>query len=261
VSVALALTLTSLGLGGAIVAGTLGVGGAIVMVPLLLYVPPLLGLPPLEVKAVAGITMVQVLVAAASAVVAHHRFGAVHRELAWVGGSTMAIGSFAGAVASRYVDDRVVLLVFALMATSALVVLAVRVDAGARAGEASAVPLARGRAVLVCLTVGALAGLVGAGGAFLLVPLLITMVGVPIRVTIGTSLAITAISAVTGFGGKLLTGQIPWAPALCVALGAVPGAQLGALASRRLSGEWLRRALFVVVLLTATRVWWDLLHH
>lgn len=259
-SVALALTLTSLGMGGAVVAGTLGVGGAIVMVPLLLYVPPLLGLPALPVKAVAGITMVQVLVAATSAVVTHHRFGAVHRELAWVGGSTMAIGSFAGAVASRYVDDRTVLLVFALMATSALVALAVPLDAS-RVDRASAVTLARGRAVLVCLTVGTFAGLVGAGGAFLLVPLLITMVGVPIRVTIGSSLAITALSAVTGFAGKLLTGQIPWGPALCVALGALPGAQLGALASRHLSSQRLRRALFVVVLLTATRVWWDLLHH
>jgi hypothetical protein len=93
----------------------------------------------------------------------------------------------------------------------------------------------------------------------LLIPLLVTVVGVPIRVTIGTSLAITAMSAVTGFAGKLITGQIPWGPAVFVALGAVPGAQLGALASRRLSGEWLRRSLLVVVLLTALRVWWDLL--
>jgi uncharacterized protein len=261
VSVVFAVTLTSLGLAGAVVAGMLGVGGAIVMVPLLLYVPPLLGLEPLPMKAVAGITMVQVLVAAASGVVAHHRLQAVHRGLAWVGGSTMALGSFAGAVASRYVDDRVLLLAFALMATTALVVLFVPMDTAGAALVAAQLSFARGRAVVVCLTVGMFAGLVGAGGAFLLVPLLITVVGVPIRITIGSSLAITAMSAVTGFAGKLLTGQIPWGPALFVALGAVPGAQLGALVSHRLSGERLRRALFVIVLLTATRVWWDLLHH
>jgi uncharacterized membrane protein YfcA len=122
------------------------------------------------------------------------------------------------------------------------------------------VTIARGRAVVVCAAVGVFAGLVGAGGAFLLVPLLIAVVGVPIRVTIGSSLAITAMSAATGFIGKLVTGQIPWGPAVFVALGAMPGAQLGALVSRRLSGEWLRRALFLVVLLTALRVWWDLAH-
>jgi uncharacterized membrane protein YfcA len=86
------------------------------------------------------------------------------------------------------------------------------------------------------------------------------VIGVPIRVAIGSSLAITAMSALTGFAGKLVTGQIPWGPAALVVLGAMPGAQLGALVSRRLPGEWLRRALLAVVVLTALRVWWDLLH-
>jgi uncharacterized protein len=255
-----ALTLTSLGLVGAFIAGMLGVGGAIVMVPLLLYAPPLLGLEPLDMKSVAGITMVQVLVAAVSGVVAHQRMRALHGELAWLGGPTMAIGSFAGAVASRDLSDRTLLLVFALMATGALAVL-VRVETAGQPILAEQVTIPRGRAIAVCASVGVFAGLVGAGGAFLLVPLLIAVVGVPIRITIGSSLAITAMSAVTGFAGKLITGQIPWGPAVFVALGAVPGAQLGALVSRRLSGERLRRALFVVVLLTAVRVWWDLLRH
>ena len=59
-----AATLAALGLGGAFVSGLLGVGGAIVMIPLLLYVPPMLGAGTLDMKAVAGITMVQVFVAA-----------------------------------------------------------------------------------------------------------------------------------------------------------------------------------------------------
>ena len=260
-TVPFALTLTSLGLVGAFIAGMLGVGGAIVMVPLLLYAPPLLGLEPLDMKSVAGITMVQVLVAAVSGVAAHQRMRAVHGELAWLGGPTMAVGSFAGAVASRDLSDRTLLLVFALMATGALAVLFVRVETAGQPIFAEQVTIPRGRAIAVCASVGVCAGLVGAGGAFLLVPLLIAVVGVPIRITIGSSLAITAMAAVTGFAGKLITGQIPWGPAVFVALGAVPGAQLGALMSRRLSGERLRRALFVVVLLTAARVWWDLLRH
>jgi uncharacterized protein len=260
VTVPFALTLTSLGVVGAFIAGMLGVGGAIVMVPLLLYAPPLLGVGELDMKSVAGITMAQVLAAAASGVFAHARMRAVHGELAWLGGPTMAASSFAGALASHYVSARALLLVFALMATGAVALLSVRIETAGQPIFAEHVALARGRAIAVCLGVGALAGLVGAGGAFLLVPLLVTVVGVPIRITIGSSLAITATSAVTGFAGKALTGQIPWAPAALVALGAMPGAQLGALVSRRLSGEWLRRVLFIVVTLTALRVWWDLLH-
>jgi uncharacterized membrane protein YfcA len=255
-----ALTLTLLGLVGAFVAGLLGVGGAIVMVPMLLYVPPLLGLTQLDMKEVAGITIVQVLVAAASGVVAHHRMRAVHGELAWLGGPTMAAGSFTGAILSHALGESALLLVFALMTTAAIGVLLVPVELAMLSVFAEHVRIARKRAVAVCGLVGIVAGLVGAGGAFLLVPLLVVVVGVPIRVTIGTSLAITAMSAVTGFVGKLITGQVPWGPAALVALGAVPGAQLGALVSRRLPAPWLRRALLVVVVLTATRVWWDLVH-
>lgn len=255
-----ALTLTTLGLVGAFVAGLLGVGGAIVMVPLLLYAPPLLGLAEFDMKSVAGITMVEVLAAAASGVLAHARMHAVHGELAWIGGLTMAVSSFAGAVASHYVSGRALLLMFAVMATGAVALLAARVETVAQPIFARAVTLARGRVIAVCLGVGGLAGLVGAGGAFLLVPLLIAVAGVPIRVTIGSSLAIIAMSAVTGFAGKVVTGQIPWAPAVLVVVGAMPGAQLGALVSRRLSGERLRRVLLAVVALTALRVWWDLLH-
>jgi uncharacterized protein len=256
VTVPFALTLTSLGFAGAFIAGMLGVGGAIVMVPLLLYVPSLLGLEGLEMKAVSGITMVQVFAAAASGVIAHHRMRAVHGELA---GLSMAAGTLAGALASHVMSDRALLLVFALMATAALLVLFVPADTAGQPIFAEHVVISRPRAVAVCLIVGVAAGLVGAGGAFLLVPLLIVVVGVPIRVTIGSSLAITAMSAIAGFAGKAATGQIPWGPALLVGVAALPGAQLGALFSRRLSGARLRHVLFLVVLLTALRVWWDLL--
>lgn len=254
-----ALTLTSLGFVGAFIAGMLGVGGAIVMVPLLLYAPPLLGLSALDMKAVSGITMVQVLAAAVSGVVAHHRMRAVHRGLAGLGGLSMAVGSFVGALGSHFLSDRSLLLVFALMATVALLVLFIPLETAGSPVHAEHVTISRPRAVAVCLLVGLGAGLVGAGGAFLLVPLLIVVVGVPIRVTIGSSLAITALSAITGFVGKALTGQVLWGPAVLVALAALPGAQLGAWASGRLSSGRLRGVLFVIVLLTALRVWWDLL--
>jgi uncharacterized membrane protein YfcA len=91
------------------------------------------------------------------------------------------------------------------------------------------------------------------------VPLLLVFVHVPIRTTIGSSLAITAVAATAGVAGKLATGQVPLEPTMAVVLGAVPGAQLGALVSRRLSGTALRVVLFVVILASAVRVWWDLL--
>ena len=258
-TVAFALTLLTLGFVGAFVAGLLGVGGAIVMIPLLLYAPPLLEVGTLDVKAVAGVTMTQVLVAATSGMVAHRRHRAVSPELARAGGFAMAAGSLAGALASSHVHDRWLLLVFALMVTAAALLMFVPTDDVDPAGDPRSLTFSRSRAALVSGGVGVAAGLVGAGGAFLLVPLLLVVVGVPIRVTIGSSLAIAAMAATTGFLGKLVTGQIPLFPTLAVVAGAAPGAQLGAAVSRRVPPLGLRVTLFVVIATTAIKVWLDLL--
>ncbi|HEY7521464.1 MAG TPA: sulfite exporter TauE/SafE family protein [Methylomirabilota bacterium] len=258
-SLAFAAVLFGLGAIGAFVSGLIGVGGAIVMIPLLLYVPPLLGVGALDIKSVAAVTMVQVFVASVSGMIAHGRHHAVNRRLAVMGGAAMAAGSLIGAVTSKLVPERWLLVVFAVMVTAAFALMLLPepptdVSAPAEVKEYSA-----GLTALTAGGVGIAAGLVGAGGAFLLVPLLLVVVGVPIRVTIGSSLAITAVAATAGAVGKALTGQIPVSPALVVAVSALPGAQLGAAASRRLSGVALKRALLVIIVLTGIKVWWDVL--
>ena len=156
-------------------------------------------------------------------------------------------------------SDQALLLVFALMVTAAAGLVFVGADGDAPRLAEGPVRFSRTRAGVVAGVVGLAAGLVGAGGAFLLVPLLLIVVGVPIRVTIGTSLAITALAASAGFVGKLVTAQIPLAPTLAVVAGAIPGAQLGAAVSQRMPPLWLRVALFVLVALIAVMVWSDLL--
>src|SRR6267378_3965641 len=202
------------------------------MIPLLLYVPPLLSVGRFDVKTVAAITMVQVLVAAVSGVVAHGRHRAVNPRLAWVGGLTMAVGSLAGAVASKHVPHRVLLIVFALMVTGAFALMFLPEPPADITTPAEAKPHRRRLIMAVTGGVGLAAGLVGAGGAFLLV-----VVGLLISGTwwVTSSLAITAFAATAGVAGKLVTHQVPLVPALLVALGALPGAQLGGLASQRLS--------------------------
>jgi uncharacterized protein len=259
VSVLFGGVLFLLGIVGAFVSGLVGVGGAIVMIPLLLYVPPLLGAGRFDIKEVAAVTMVQVFVAAVSGVVAHGRHHAVNVRLAVTGGVAMAAGSLSGALASHWIPQTWLLVVFALMVTAAFILMFAPTPAPEVTAPAEEREYSRTLTVVVAGTVGLAAGVVGAGGAFLLVPLLLVVVGVPIRVTIGSSLAMTALAATTGVFGKLVTGQIPLGPAVVVALGAIPGAQLGALASRRLAGGALKGILFIVIVLTGIRVWWDVL--
>lgn len=253
------LTLAMLGFVGAFVSGLVGVGGAIVMIPLLLYVPPLLAVGSLDIKLVAGVTMAQVLAASAVGAWTHGRSAMIHRRLAVWGGTAMAVGSLAGAVVSRYVAARLLLIVFALMATTALLLMCIKPAAPGSAASAKTMPFNRAAAVSVPGVVGLLSGLVGAGGAFLLMPLLVGMMHVPLRLSIGTSLAIAGAGALLGFMGKLATGQVPLVATAAVVAGSLPGASLGAQLSRRAPVGLLRVVLGAVIALAALRVWIDVL--
>ena len=253
----LAAMLVVLGAIGAFVSGLVGVGGAIVMIPLLFYVPPLLGVAHLDIKVVSAVTMVQVLAASVTAAVAHGRHAQVHRPLAVVGGVSMAAGSLLGAVGSRFVSGRTLLGVFAVMATVALPLMFVppaRVTEGA--GE---VGFSRLAAIGLMGLIGIMSGLVGAGGAFLTVPVLVGVLRIPVRLGIGTSLAMTAMSATMGALGKAVTGQVPAGPAVSVVVGSLIGAGVGALVSPRVPVGVLRGALVVVIAAVMIRVWRDLL--
>jgi len=113
--------------------------------------------------------------------------------------------------------------------------------------------------VLYPAAIGILSGLVGAGGSFLLMPVLVGVMRIPFRVSIGTSLAIVGVSAVTGFFGKLVTGQVPLWPTVSVIAGGVPGVVAGAWLSRRVPTEALRVCLGVLIALATIRVWVDVL--
>lgn len=257
-----ALTLVALGFLGAFVSGLVGVGGAIVMVPLLYYVPPILGVGSLDIKHVAGITMAQVLAASAVGAITHGRGAMVHHKLALIGGVSMATGSLIGAIASGFVPGRYLLGIFAVMTSIALPLMFVRpaVHPGA-SGEGTHVPFDRPSAVAWPSLIGLASGLVGAGGAFLLVPVLIAVLRVPVRVSIGTSLAMTSVSAMMGFLGKAVTMQIPLAAALAVIAGSLTGAPLGARVSHRAPVGLLRFVLAAIIAVVSLRVWVDVLRH
>jgi len=122
-------------------------------------------------------------------------------------------------------------------------------------------PFNRAAAVALPGLIGLASGLVGAGGAFLLVPVLIAILRIPVRVTIGTSLAMTSASAAMGFLGKVSTGQIPLVPALAVVAGSLTGAPLGARLSRRVPVTFLRLLLAAFIAAVTARIWSDVLRH
>jgi uncharacterized protein len=249
--------LAGLGFVGGFLSGLLGIGGGIVLVPLLLFVPRLMGFPTLDLRDVAGITIVQVFAAAALGFLLHRRHRTTNpRVVRWMG-TGMVVGAAIGGVTSKFVTLPVLEAAFVALALAAAPLLFVPPPAD-EIGEGPARDISPGVALGAALAIGVLSGLIGVGGAFLLIPVMIYLLGLPTRAAIGSSLGVLLVSALAGVVGKLVTGQIllPWAAALVA--GALPGTWVGATVSRRVPARGLRLALAVLVTVTAARMLVDL---
>lgn len=90
------------------------------------------------------------------------------------------------------------------------------------------------------LGAGLASGYVGVGGGFIMVPLMMSILRVPMKLTSGTSLIAVMILAVPGVVTQALLGNINWVAGIAVACGSIPGAQLGARLIPRVPERTLR---------------------
>ena len=96
---------------------------------------------------------------------------------------------------------------------------------------------------------GILAGLLGVGGGFIIIPLMTYFLKIPLRVAIGTSLLIILISSLGTLGAKFKIGHVNLLITLLVISGSVIGAFLGAFISRRTHVKSLRLVLLSTLVL------------
>ncbi len=253
------ITLLILGLGGGYLSGLLGLGGAIFMIPLLLYVPPLLGVGLLDMKQIAAVSMVQVLSASLTGLIVHNKNRFVSRSILIYMGTANAIGNLAGSVLSKEVNSAFLLAIFATLAVIAAVVMFIpkREQGGETAPED--LQYNKSLAVIVSLMIGSFGGMVGAPGAFIYIPIMIYLLNIPTRIVIGSTLGIVFMGAVTGTIGKMATGQIIWPAALALVVGTIPGAQFGSAMSRKVNTKYLRLAIAVIIAITGLRMWYQIL--
>ena len=221
-----------------LVLGLLGGGGSILTTPILVYV--------MGLEAHAAISFSLILVGGTALVGAF-----LHQEaaqVAWLDGLLFILFgaplNLLGATLSRHVSGTVLLLLFGvLMAVSGAAMLFKRVEREAIEKQ-KLWPV-----VLVGAAVGFLAGFLGVGGGFMVVPSLVLFLRIPIKSATGTALLVIAGNSALALYGHRHSLNTNWVQLLELLAPALLATYFGVKLTEVLSGPQLRRIFGVFVIL------------
>jgi uncharacterized membrane protein YfcA len=242
VSPHLLLGILLIGAGVGLLAGALGKGGSAVSTPLLHAI----GVPAM----VAVASPLPATIPStwwASRTYAHE--GQIDRRVVRIGLIVGIPATVAGAWLTQWIPGASLVLV-----TDALVLLiGLRVLLGSHDQPVACDGPAAGAlaTVLVVAAAGVASGLLGNSGGFLLAPLFIAVLHLPVRRALGTSLALATVLAIPGTIVHAYLGHIDWSITLVFGLAAVPLAGAGARLAFRLRERPLTLAFGTTLTLVA----------
>jgi uncharacterized membrane protein YfcA len=114
------------------------------------------------------------------------------------------------------------------------------------------VPIALG------VLVGILAAIMGVGGGFLMVPIMVYLIGMPMHVVVGTSLFQILFTCIeVTFLQAYTNHNVDFILAVLLLLGSTVGAQIGTVFGRKLKGEHLKIFLAIIVLAVTVKILFD----
>jgi uncharacterized membrane protein YfcA len=141
-----------------------------------------------------------------------------------------------GALATRWIDGAVLVVVTEVV----VALLGARILLRPHADEVVR-DVARLRLVAVAVTVGLLGGLLANAGGFLLVPLYLGVLRMPIKPALAASLAVASVLAIPGTVVHAALGHIDWTVTAVFAAASIPLSRLGARTALRLPPGPLER--------------------
>ncbi len=239
-----------LGFGVGIFSGLLGIGGAILMIPAALFLPGFLGFPPIGLKQATGLAATQGLASSVSGFWVHHRNKNLSLSLIQQISILVMPSSFLGAWASAYCPDWVlksVYIVTLLWVMRHYVQKTADVSEGPETSPCDSKPgtiFKKPGLMITLVGIGVLSGMLGLGGAILMIPVLQKVLKLPLKFAIGTSSGIVALSCLSAFIGKYQTGLIALPLAAGITTGALVGAAIGAKLTKHTPEPLLRWLLF-----------------
>ena len=244
-------------------AGLLGIGGGLIIVPVLVYLLPLLGISAeLAFPMALSTSLASIIFTSSSAAFAHHKNGNIPWALTKQLATVVAVGAILGAIIAGLLSLKALTIVFA----SAVLVLAIYMFLSIKVERCVALP---GRGVLrvIGLFTGMLASLMGIAGGAILVPILMYW-SLSIRQAIGVATASGVVVALFGALGYVIIGLSestlpPWSlgyiylPALLgIILTSSLFAPLGVKAGAKLPLRYLKKGFAVFLMLVAIKMIW-----
>lgn len=228
--------------------GLLGAGGSIITVPVFTFV---LGYPP---KSAVAMTLPVVAVASLVGAVGHWRAGRVRLDVALRFGVVAVATSFAAARLSSRVPApvQVAILGAVILAAATSMLHPPPLD-----GAMPRAPRPAWFVVLAGALVGALTGLTGVGGGFVIVPALVLLARLPMKDAVGTSLAVIVMNTVAGFSGYVGRVEIDWTLLLPFMAAAVGGIVIGTRLVAHVPAAALRRGFAVMLVAVGALVLWQ----
>jgi hypothetical protein len=252
-------SLALVGLAAGIMGALLGLGGGIFLVPALSI---LFGLP---IQVAIGVSLVGVIATSAGVAAAARPGGGADTGLAMRLELVSATGALAASLAAGRLSPQVLSLLFAgiVLATAAYTYRKSR-RARPAVTEASVEALFRTgyhpthwpAGLAMSGLAGVLSGLTGAGGGFIKVPVMYSIMDVPLGVATATSNFMVGITAAASALVYYARGDIRPLVAVPTALGVFVGAIVGARLARRLPVDTLRRLLIGLLIFVAAQMIW-----
>ncbi len=211
--------------------GLIGAGGAIVAVPTFVYVG---GIDP---NLADGYALFIVAVSSAVAVVMQGRA----KNIAWRAVFAFGSGTIITLVVVRYYLDQFVpqnvqMLIFGVALLAAAIAMLRSQRQPTKPAENKPMML-----TLYGIAVGALSGLLGVGGGFLMTPALVLWAGLDMRRAVATSLVLISINSTAGVATDMVDGlQYDWPLVIVCTIITTAGIIIGTLLSRRIEVNTLK---------------------
>lgn len=248
----LALLVTGAAAVGTFAGGLAGVGAVLLIAPLIYFGAPLIGMP-LDFKTVSNLTTFAVIISSFRAIGVYRQFGIMRRELFGPMIVPSVVGALIGVAAAIVVSSAVVQAAFAAAAIAGAVLALLPYDRRHDDPDPQ-LRVPRLGLVLTGASVGVVGGLTGAGGGFLLLPMLLGVLKLPTRIALGTTAINGGIVASISFAGRIAALQLDWILILGIGIGAFLGAGIGARLQQRVPTAIIRRVVALVVTLAALRM-------